>query len=105
MKRITFLLVLLAAFSFACNQTASKKQPQQNEAQSTANIEVTYHVEGMTCDDCEQSVQKGVNQLEGIKLVEANHEDSTTRVVFDPTKTDSKQIIAAIEKRGYKVVE
>ena len=105
MKQITFLLMLLTVFTFACNQKTTKKEAPQTEIQPAANIEVVYHVEGMTCDDCEQSIQKGVNQLNGIKLVEANHEDSTTRVVYNPTQTDAKQIIAAIKKRGYKVVE
>lgn len=105
MKRITFLLVLMALFTIACNQKTTKKETPQTEVQPTANVEVVYHVEGMTCDDCEKSVQKGVNELDGINLVEANHEDSTARIVYNPAQTNAEQIIAAIEKRGYKVVE
>ncbi|HKJ40824.1 MAG TPA: cation transporter [Sunxiuqinia sp.] len=105
MKKISFLLVLLAAISFSCSQSTNKKTESTTEAQPVATTEIVYHVEGMTCDDCEKSIQKGVNQLDGISLVEANHEDSTARVVFDPAKTDAQQIAAAIEKRGYQVVK
>jgi copper chaperone CopZ len=105
MKKITLLLMLLATITFACNQATTKKTETQTDVQTTANIEVVYHVEGMTCDECEKSIQKGVKELNGISLVEANHEDSTTKVIYNPAQTDAKQIIAAIEKRGYKVVE
>lgn len=101
MKKSTLILLLLSIVAFSCNQKPAKT----TDKQVTAEVELVYHVEGMTCDHCEMSIQKGVSELDGISLVEANHEDSTTHVVFDPTKTDTKQIIAAIEKRGYKVVQ
>ena len=101
MKKVTFLLILLATLAFACNQKPASKSDEPK----AANVEIVYHVEGMTCDHCEMSIQKGVNALDGISLVEANYEDSTTHVVFDPSKTDSTQIAAAIEKRGYKVAK
>lgn len=105
MKKLSFLVILLAAIAFSCSQSANKKTETKTEAQPIATAEIVYHVEGMTCEHCEMSIQKGVNELEGISLVKANHLDSTTRVVYDPAKTNAEQIIAAIEKRGYKVVE
>lgn len=95
------LLLLLSIATVAC--TSKRTQPAAEQA--SQQIELVYHVEGMTCDHCEESIQKGVNQLEGISLVEANHEDSTTRVVFNPTKTNKEEIQKAIEKRGYSVLE
>lgn len=98
---VLFFALILAA----CGQ----QKPSESTAQESASVtkaepvEVVFHVEGMTCDHCEESIQKGVNTLEGISLVEANHEDSTTKVVFDPSATDLQEIAAAIEKRGYKV--
>lgn len=97
--------ILLLAFVFTLAISCGQKQAKEPQAiQATAPVELVYQVEGMTCDHCEMSIQKGVNELKGITTVEADHEDSTTRVVFDPTKTSEKEIIAAIEKRGYKVV-
>ena len=101
MKKINLLILLLSIFAFSCTQ----KKAKTTSSQPVAEIDLVYHVEGMTCDDCEMSIQKGVNELEGIESIEANHEDSTAHVIFDPSKTDSEQIIAAIEKRGYHVVE
>jgi copper chaperone CopZ len=98
--KTSLLLILLSLVAVACNQKDIKTAAEQ----TASDIELVYHVEGMTCDHCEMSVQKGVNELEGIVEVEANHEDSTARVVYNPSKTDPDKIIAAIEKRGYHVV-
>jgi copper chaperone CopZ len=99
MKKVTIIFIL-AFVVFACTQKSSNK----TEGQVATEVELVYHVQGMTCDHCEMSIKKGVNELEGITLVEANFEDSTARVVFDPKKTDAGEIVAAIEKRGYKVI-
>ncbi|PTN08850.1 cation transporter [Mangrovibacterium marinum] len=102
MKRSILLFALAIGLTTAC--TNSAKQPTAPSQQPVAeSIEVTYHVEGMTCDHCEQSIQKGVAELPGIQSVEANHEDSTTKVIYDPSQTDQKAITQAIEKRGYTV--
>jgi len=101
------LKVILYAFAVALlvSCSNSSKKPAEQASQNAADpVEVVYHVEGMTCDHCEQSIEKGVTALPGISLVEANHEDSTTKVLYDPSKIDEKAIAAAIEKRGYTVV-
>jgi len=104
MKLRTILFALPIALFAACSNSA--KQPtEQTEETAVKPVEVVYHVEGMTCDHCEESIQKGVTALPGISLVEANHEDSTTRVIYDPSKTDQKAIVEAIAKRGYTIVE
>lgn len=101
MKSSVFLLAIVFVLVISCGQ----KHVKESEAETpTAPVELVYQVEGMTCDHCEMSIQKGVNELKGITTVEANHEDSTVCVVFAPSKTSEKEIIAAIEKRGYKVV-
>ncbi len=99
--KTSFLLILPGLFAIACSQKDTKTTVEQ----PVADVELVYHVEGMTCDHCEMSIQKGVNELEGIAKVEANHEDSTTRIVYNPSKTDPDKITAAIERRGYHVIK
>lgn len=94
---------MLGFIIVACNQKNTKTTTQ--EEQPVADVELVYHVEGMTCDHCEESIQKGVNELKGISLVEANHEDSTAHVIYNPLQTNTEEIVAAIEKRGYHVAE
>lgn len=101
MKKILVLLLIVAAFT-ACNT----KQNQSNESlASTADtIQTVLHVERMTCDHCEMTVEGSVKALPGIVEVKANFEDSTTSVQFDASLITLATITEAIEKNGYKVV-
>jgi copper chaperone CopZ len=99
MKRIlliTFISVVLAA-------CAPKQHTADKEKTPPVMIEANLRVEGMTCTDCEQSIAKGVNELAGIDSISANHLDSTAFVRYDSTRTNLKEIAAAIAKRGFKV--
>lgn len=99
MKRILFIAVISIAIA-ACVQ---KKQPADKDKSPVVLVELNLKVEGMTCDECEASIQKGVVELAGIDSISANHEDSTAFVRFDSTKTNLKEISEAIVKRGYEV--
>lgn len=98
MKQI-ILITILALSVVACSP---KQTPKEKAA--PVLVEANLKVEGMTCDECELSIAKGVNQLTGIDSISANHEDSTAFVRFDSTKTDLKKISAAIDDRGFHVV-
>lgn len=100
-----FLLAVLTTASCAPEHKPGAEAPAAQDAGREAEInERTFRVEGMTCDHCEMSIAKGVGELNGVMLIEANHEDSTAHVAWDASKTGEKEIIAAIEKRGYKVI-
>jgi copper chaperone CopZ len=80
------------------------KQPaDKKENSQPVFVEANLKIDGMTCDHCEASIQKGVTALAGIDSISANHEDSTAFVRFDTTKTNLKEISEAIVQRGYKV--
>lgn len=96
-------LVVMAACTPG-QKPAAEIPAAQVSAQDTEAKEQTFHVEGMTCDHCEMSIAKGVGELNGIISVKANHQDSTAQVSWNATETGEDEIIAAIEKRGYKVV-
>ena len=98
MKQILFIVLVLLAFS-ACNSP----QKTAEKAQAPVMVEAKLKVEGMTCNECEASVAKGVNELAGIDSISANHLDSTAFVRFDSNKTSLKDISKAIEGRGYVV--
>lgn len=102
MKKIIFAALIFSAGLFACQSGAKSNQTTSDETK-TQVVEVSLKVEGMTCDHCEMSIQKGVSELPGIESVLANHEDSTTVIKFDQLKTSEDDIKKAIEKRGYQV--
>lgn len=103
MKTIYYVLLLAVVVNGAC----TPKQKQETKApvvEQAVTRQAAFKVGGMTCDHCEMSIRKGVEELNGIITVEANYEDSTTHVTFDPSRTGEEEIIAAIEKRGYEVI-
>lgn len=65
--------------------------------------QTTLHVDGMSCDGCEQNVTDALEALDGISSVTANHETDQVRVEHDPSVVDETAIGDAIENAGYEV--
>ena len=104
MRRLFFLLFgLLLLFVAGCGNSGKQNQTAQEPAGEIRLTEVTFQVGGMHCEMCEASITKGVGELAGVDSVKATLNDSTAFVRFDPGKTSETEIIAQIEKRGYKV--
>jgi copper chaperone len=62
----------------------------------------TISVSGMSCSGCEQNVESGLQNLNGVNRVEADHEGDTVEVVVDDGVADD-DIHATIEQAGYDV--
>lgn len=62
----------------------------------------TFRVEGMTCGGCAAGLKMTVKKLDGVQKAEASYEEGKAVVTYDPSKLKPEQIIAAIEKLGYK---
>jgi len=99
MKRVFFI----AFISIALSACSPKQHSAGKENVPEAMVEVNLKIAGMTCDDCETSIKKGVTELAGIDSIGANYEDSTAFVRFDSSKTNLKEISEAIAHRGYEV--
>ena len=67
--------------------------------------QMTINVKGMTCAGCEAHIENAVAQLPGVKMVTASYESGTAVGDFLPGKLQKGDIIAAINKTGYKVVD
>jgi Cu+-exporting ATPase len=101
MKTIIYLFFILALVS--C-QSGNKKQQEEKAAVETASVvESTINIGGMHCDMCVASIEKGVNELDGIVAVQVSLADSTAVVSFDKSKIELSKIEQAIEKRGYTI--
>lgn len=68
-------------------------------------VKVSYTIEGMTCESCEHHISSALLSAEGVIEVIASYEQKTASVVFDNSKTSSRQLIKVLEKEtGYKVI-
>ncbi|WP_346855264.1 cation transporter [uncultured Draconibacterium sp.] len=99
MKKLFFLIALVGLLS--CNSGNEKKQNETT--QNVELAETTINIGGLHCDACVASVEKGINELEGIKNVVVTLTDSTAVVKYDAAKVELAQIEKAVVKRGYTV--
>jgi len=94
-------IILIAGLALSIASCSPKQAPKEKTA--PVMVEANLKVEGMTCDHCEESIQKGVTEIAGIDSISANHEDSTAFVRFNASETDLAAITKAIEGRGFVV--
>ncbi|VVB84805.1 putative copper-exporting P-type ATPase A [uncultured archaeon] len=64
--------------------------------------EAKIKIEGMMCGHCQKSVTEAISSLKGVSGVEVNLKDKQATVTYDPKKTNTDAIKAAIVKAGYK---
>lgn len=63
--------------------------------------EVTIKIEGMSCQHCAARVKRALDAIEGVAKSDVAIGSAT--VLFDESKAKKEDIIAAVEKAGYKV--
>ncbi len=83
---------------------------QQELSEENINIEEDieeygFYVKGMTSTNCEVKVKDALLKCAGVHDVSTSHEDGYTVIEADNRKMDANEIIGAVEKAGYKVIE
>jgi len=77
------------------------KAEKETAAAKTLSMEVS--IGGMTCLACEQTIQRKVGKLEGIKSVTASFTVGNAIIEYVPGKADTLKIKEAITGSGYTV--
>lgn len=68
--------------------------------QKEANLQIT----GMTCAACANRIEKGLNKLEGVEEANVNFALETTKIKYDPNKTDIAKFKEKVQALGYDLV-
>jgi len=95
------ILVLLIVNGYLMKLISAQKERRKDREKAnnmTINI-LQYRVEGMTCDHCKATVEKGLKDLEGVTEVIADR--ANNRVSVQAESVSDNQIREAIEKMGY----
>jgi len=66
-------------------------------------VKISYKVTGMTCAGCETKVTGVLSKIEGVSEPAACAESKQVKLAYDPTKVKEDQLMAAINKTGFKV--
>jgi copper chaperone CopZ len=100
--QLAIRLILFAFAVFLCNCSGNQTKTLKTEiAQEPKVIQVS--IGGMSCTDCEQTIQTRVGKLEGIKSVKASYTAGSAIIEFFPDKVDSVKIREVIAASGYTV--
>jgi len=100
-RRKLFSVLLLFASVLMAYSCGGKKPDKTTETGTPSIIEVK--IEGMTCTGCEQTIQRNVGKLEGIKSVKATFTDGRAVIEYFPALVDTIKIRDAITGSGYVV--
>lgn len=66
-------------------------------------VKVSYKVAGMSCVACETKVKAELAKIAGVSEPAACAESKQVKLAYDPTKVKEDQLMAAINKTGFKV--
>lgn len=64
---------------------------------------VTLKVEGMRCEGCAANIQALLGKSTDVQRAAASFNDGEVRILFDRRAISEEQLIAVIEKAGYRV--
>ncbi len=64
---------------------------------------ITLPIRGMSCSSCSRSVEKQVEQLEGIICKTIDHDSDSGQFTIDENKLSESELISTINKGHYKV--
>ncbi|MFM1967288.1 MAG: hypothetical protein RL590_145 [Actinomycetota bacterium] len=74
-------------------------QAEKSQASSTPLEPTTLSVQGMTCSSCVNTVEKALNNLEGVSAT-INFATETAHILA-PAEVSAKELIKVVEKAGY----
>lgn len=95
------LLVALMLNAFVQGLLSVRRESKKNQEKTIrmkTNIQ-EYRVEGMTCDHCKATVEKGLSDIPGVSEVLADRENKQVRIQAE--SISDEQIRETIERLGY----
>jgi copper chaperone CopZ len=102
MKKINLIdsLIIIVLTSVLVSCTGKGNKPEKESVPLAASaIEVS--IGGMTCVGCEETIQRVVGKLEGVKSVKASFTVGNAIIEYYPGMVDSVKIKEAINGSGY----
>lgn len=73
-----------------------------NLKENENKMEKIIDIEGMQCNHCKMSVEKALNNIDGVKVAEVSLENKNAKVVFD-NDVEEQKLKDAVEEAGFEV--
>ncbi|WP_354680697.1 heavy-metal-associated domain-containing protein [Komagataeibacter sucrofermentans] len=73
---------------------------KQHEGSQTME-KLTLNIQGMTCDGCAAKVQRALEGVDGVSMVEVSLEQGKAFVTYDARSTNLEDLYAAVDDAGF----
>ncbi|AUC84949.1 heavy metal transporter [Polaribacter sp. ALD11] len=103
MKKVILSVAVIAAMVFTSCKNDAKKETKKETievSKAMATTDVSFGVRG-NCGMCKSTIEKAVNNLEGVTSATWDVDKKKIDVSFDDTKTAEMNIHKAIAASGY----
>lgn len=97
------LIVLALLFLLRTRERHSPRSPR--EAAETEVSEVRYHVPGMACQNCAQSIDAALRTIPGVLSVKSMVRHQRVHVRYVPAQVHEQEIREAFGRAGYDAAE
>jgi len=102
-----FLIAAVALFFPVSSAWSYHGSPDETKIISFNHVNsgsksVTLEITGMTCSGCASHVSTALSSVDGILEEEVMYPGNIAVIKYNPEKVSVEEIIAAIEKTGYK---
>lgn len=102
MRKFIWFVVVFSLSMISCNGGRNSESDQQETAiDSSRLVTVKYHVEGMTCGGCENTVNFAVGEIPGVTEVNSSFKEMYTEVTYDSLLVNPEKLAEVITGRGY----
>jgi len=82
----------------------SEAAPETERSDISADrAHVSLPIDGMSCASCAQSVEEGLQAVEGVLRAEVNFATERADVSFDPSRVRMRDLVQAVADSGYEV--
>lgn len=100
---VTVFAILMMTFPLYAKVFYPKPTAQAATVAVINTKQVSFTIQGMTCEGCEEHVNNGVSKVKGVLAYKTSYASKNSLVTFDQSIVDVKTIEAAINKTGYTV--
>jgi copper chaperone CopZ len=100
---VVAVFVGLNLYTYMSQHRSSSAPSTTTPSRSLASV--TIPVEGMTCFTCELTVESSLKKLPGVQSADAKVNEAAAYVSYDPAKVSLVELIAAINKTGYRATQ
>ena len=80
----------------------AESRAAENSVKIEKNRTSTFLLQGMTCANCAQTIEKGVGRMPGVSSATVNFAAEKLSVIYDPNLVQSTDLIVKVDALGYR---